>query len=406
METSVLNPIPEKEFERVLELSELDLDYSSLDEHFSDLTKLAAKVAGTDISLINLIDSFTQWSIANYGLPVDQTPREESVCQYTIVGDEPLEIKDLSRDNRFKEKDYVRKDPKLRFYYGIPLKTDDGNNIGTLCVLDDDSKHLTPEKVEMLKIIADEIVNRLFDLKVMSDMKKEITEANESKRKLSHDLRGPIGGIIGLAQIIEDQGDDNKMKEILELAELIRKGGESVLELADEILSKNKEEQERIPSENEFNLNTLKEKLEQLYPPQAASKDIDLTIANHSENEGIPFPKNKILQIVGNLISNAIKFTPKGGMVMVRQEFAKNDQGASHLLFVVKDTGKGISEKKINDILEGEAKSSNGTDGEVGYGFGLSLVKHLVDKMEGKIEVTSDEGKGCKFDITLPVKRK
>ena len=403
METNVVTPIPKNEFERVLELSELDLDYLNLDKHFSDLTKLAAKVAGTDISLINIIDSFTQWSIAGYGLPAHQTPREESVCQYTIMRDNPLEVRDLSADVRFKEKDYVKGEPNLRYYYGIPLKTEQGNNIGALCVLDDHSKYLTPEKVEMLEIIGDEIVKRLMDLKLMKEMKNQLTEAKESKRKLSHDLRGPIGGIIGLAQIIEEQGGDAKMKEILELATMIKKGGESILELADNILSASEEEKERIPSEDEFNLDTLKEKLEQLYAPQAASKDIDLTIANYSVNKGIPFPKNKILQVVGNLISNAIKFTPEGGMVMVRQEFVIS-QGLNSLLFTIKDTGRGISEDKIQQILEGKADSSDGTNGETGYGFGLSLVKHLVDKMGGSIQIASEEGKGCKFDISLPVK--
>ncbi|WP_198597312.1 GAF domain-containing protein [Gracilimonas amylolytica] len=120
METNVPGPIPDREYDRIMELSELDLDYSNLNSQFKDLTKLAAKVAGTDISLINLIDTFTQWSIAHYGLPVEQLPRENSVCQYTIMDDKPLEIKDLSSDDRFKTFDYVTQDPNLRYYYGVP----------------------------------------------------------------------------------------------------------------------------------------------------------------------------------------------------------------------------------------------------------------------------------------------
>lgn len=403
METNVLTPVPDKEYERILELSELDLDYSDLNEQFNDLTKLAAKVAGTDISLINLIDSFTQWSVANYGLPVTQTPREETVCQYTIMGDEPLEIEDLSSDIRFSERDYVRNAPNLRYYYGIPLKTTEGNNIGALCVLDEDRKHLTPEKVEMLKIIADEIVERLHSNKVMNELRSRLDASHEERRKLSHDIRGPLGGIIGLAQIIEDQGQNNKIEEILQLAEMIRKGGQSILELADDILSAKEDTGERKPNANEFTLDSLKNKLEQLYTPQAAAKDIDLTIANHSKNADIPFPRNKILQIVGNVISNAIKFTPEGGMVMVRQEYNATSD-TEDLLFTIKDTGIGLSEEKIREIQNGETISTPGTCGENGYGFGLSLVKHLIEKMGGQLEISSKQGDGCKFDITLHVK--
>jgi hypothetical protein len=70
---------------RLMALSEFDLDYLDLEASFADLTKLAAKVAGTSISLINLIDSFTQWSAFSFGLDIKQMPREDSVCQYTIM---------------------------------------------------------------------------------------------------------------------------------------------------------------------------------------------------------------------------------------------------------------------------------------------------------------------------------
>jgi len=89
-------PIPENEYERVLNLSDFNLDYSNFQDNFKDLAKLAASVAGTPISLVNLIDSYTQWTISNYGLDLEQMPREDSVCQYTIKYDEkPFEIEDL-----------------------------------------------------------------------------------------------------------------------------------------------------------------------------------------------------------------------------------------------------------------------------------------------------------------------
>src|SRR5215217_7373169 len=96
-------PIPKNEFERIIDLSEFDLDYSSLEDNFKDLARLAANVAGTNISLVNLIDSFTQWSVSTHGLDIEQMPREESVCQYTIMDKQPFEVVDLSADERFKD---------------------------------------------------------------------------------------------------------------------------------------------------------------------------------------------------------------------------------------------------------------------------------------------------------------
>ncbi len=89
-------PIPGNEFERVINLSDFNIDYSSFENNFKDLAKLAASVAGTSISLVNLIDSYTQWTISSHGFQIDQMSREDSVCQYTIAGlDEPFEVKDL-----------------------------------------------------------------------------------------------------------------------------------------------------------------------------------------------------------------------------------------------------------------------------------------------------------------------
>ncbi|MFX8933892.1 hypothetical protein ABTN02_19410, partial [Acinetobacter baumannii] len=89
-------PIPSNEAERLWVLSEFDIDYTEVSDVFKDLTRLAAKIAGTEISLINLIDTYTQWTISNYGLPIEQMDREDSVCQYTIAQPESFELKKLS----------------------------------------------------------------------------------------------------------------------------------------------------------------------------------------------------------------------------------------------------------------------------------------------------------------------
>lgn len=403
---SIHPPIPDNERERVFSLAELDIDYSDMQENLKDLTKLAAKVAGTEISLINLIDTFTQWTISNYGLPLKQIPREDSVCQYTIVSKESFEVNDLAGDDRFKDKFYVAGEPLLRYYFGVPLETNDGFKIGSLCVLDKIGKEITPEKVELLKIIAAEIVNRFMAVKVIQGLQNKVKEANENQRKVAHDIRGPLGGIINLAQLISTQGDNNKMEEVLGFIKLIQKSGSSLLELADEILSSDKktvsaDPTERKMREHELNLMAFKEKLEKLYLPQAIHKKIQFEVKTDKQSEQKPFNKNKLLQIAGNLISNAIKFTPEGGTVTV--DLALTGTGKKNLIQIsVSDSGTGMDQQKVEQILSGNAESSGGTQGEKGYGFGLSLVKHLVESLQGSIQIQSLPGKGTRFDIVLP----
>ncbi len=392
-------PIPINEMERLTSLSEFDLDYSDLESNFKDLTLLAAKVAGTPISLINLIDSYTQWTISSHGLDLTQMPREDSVCQYTILGDNNFEVKDLSIDERFKEKFYVADHPKLKYYLGVPLQTNSGVNLGALCVLDSSLKEVSPEKVELLKIIANEIVNRLTALKVIANLKNRLAESKETNKKVAHDIRGPIGGIIGLAQLISEQGDDNKLDEVLEFIKLIQKSGTSLLELADEILSGDKETLKL--QSNEFNLLLLKDKLEKLYAPQALNKTINFQVFINSKVEQVPFSKDKLLQIIGNLVSNALKFTPLGGSVKVNLDLQIIDD-KNYLNILVSDSGAGLTQGKINEILSGSATSSDGTSGEIGYGFGLALVKYLITGLKGTFDIESNEGNGATFKITLP----
>ncbi len=397
------NPLPENEMQRIIKLSDFDIDYSGVQDALQDLSKLAAKVAGTDISLVNLIDSFTQWSVSNYGLQIEQMPREDSVCQYTIVAKEQFEVKDMSVDERFSNKFYVKTDPLLRYYFGVPLQTDDGFNLGALCVMDKIGREITPEKVELLKIIANEIVNRLTTIKVIQSLKSKIKDAHETQKKVAHDIRGPIGGIIGLAQIISEQGDSNKMDEVLEFIGLIQKSGNSLLDLADEILSTDKKNNAGSENgrSNEFNLLVLKDKLEKLYAPQAKNKKIHFIVNTVAAAGGIPIFKNKLLQIIGNLISNAIKFTPEEGSVTVDLNLISG-KVKNTLDIVVRDSGVGLTEDRINYILNGTASSTDGTGGEQGYGFGLALVKHLVDGLHGTMHIISKPGEGTNFEIKLP----
>jgi signal transduction histidine kinase len=256
-----------------------------------------------------------------------------------------------------------------------------------------------------MKIIADEIVARLKTFKVMEGLKSRLLEAKQTQKKVAHDIRGPLGGIVGLAQIIRDQGESNQMDEVLEFINLIHKSGNSILDLAEEILETHKEKggikPAATPTGNEFNLTVFKDKLEKLYGPQAKHKNIRFQVLTTTLTEKVPFSKNKLLQITGNLISNAMKFTPEGGEVTVDLRLIINSDMLA-LQILVTDSGVGMSAENMNAILSGNASSTEGTGGEQGFGFGLALVKHLVDSLDGKIAITSERGKGTTFEINLP----
>ncbi len=397
--------IPTNEMERLMALNDLDLDYHNLEESLSDLTKLAAKIAGTKFSLVNLIDHYTQWSVSTFGIDIDQVPREDSICQYLVYdhNKKDLEIENLSEDERFLGKNFITNGAKLNYYYGIPLKIQGELSLGALCVIDTDSKKITPEKKEMLAIIANEVVNRLRINKAIDGLKNKVQESEKVKVKVAHDIRGPLGGIIGLAEIIQLQGNKNRLEEVLEFISLIRKSSKSLLELADEILTLDYGgKSEAKGSGEEFTLNSVKSKIKTMYEPQALTKNIQLSIEVDFPNADVPIPKNKVLQILGNLVSNSIKFTPFGGEITVKLNL--EILGCEKLIiFEVRDSGGGMEADKIQNILNGKAASTDGSMAEKGFGFGLNLVLHLVNSLNGKLELKSKPGIGTTFLIQIPV---
>lgn len=390
--------LPPNELERLSSLFELDLDYTSLDNSFKDLSYLAAKITGTEISLISFIDSYTQWVISKFGLDISQTAIEDTVCQYTILENDHLEIEDLSNDVRFSTKAFVGEPMNLKYYLGIPLKSKNGFNVGSLCVIDKQQHKLSADKIEQLKIIADQIIVRINDMNAIKSLEKKLSSQTDAYQKISHDIRGPIAGIIGLAEMINDNTDDYSKDELHDMVGMMGNSGQSVLDLADEIL---KNALETKAGEEIFNLKLFKEKLDQLYQPQAFNKEITLDILANKTFNTLQIRKDKLLQISGNLISNAIKFTSQKGSINVGLDLVVENDSRT-LILTVKDTGKGIEESDVVEILKGTAESSKGTIGEKGFGLGLPTVKKLIEELNGTMSITSTLNVGTFFEVKIP----
>ncbi|PKV75184.1 GAF domain-containing sensor histidine kinase [Pontibacter ramchanderi] len=405
---SMHQPLPQQapysgnENARVLDLMSFDLDYSALEKEFKTLTALAARVTGTQISLINLIDLYTQWTVASHGFPTEQCPRENTVCQYTILEPDHLEVKNLQEDERFKDLSGIKDGPMLRYYFGVPLRTPEGHNIGALCVMDTDEVTLSEEQVELLKALAHEVVQRLVLLKEVRQLRSELTEARAMNKRVAHDVRGPIGGIMGLAQRLIQKEGKSGSEEILKISQMVHKSATSLLALADEILRPTQQATNQSTIQNGITLSAFKEALEQLFQPQASEKAIGFTVHINEKLGDITFTKTKLMQIVVNLVSNALKFTPPLGEVTVHLDLTLS-QNNRVLRIVVQDTGIGLSQEQVDAMVLGQAPSTSGTLGEAGYGMGLQLVRQLLKSLHGTMQIKSTPGQGSAFELFIPI---
>jgi signal transduction histidine kinase len=389
--------LPTFELERAIELSELELDYEDTHKYLSDLTQLAALVAGTPFSLVNLLEIHTKWTVSNHGIVQDHMPRDISICQHVVHSNQELEVPNLSEDPRFMDRPFVMGEAGLRYYYGVPLLSLKRDlPIGVLCVLDNKPRELDPEKKELIKMISAQIVKRLIFVHEINRLQYEISIIKDTHHKVSHDIKGPLTGIIGIADLLEEHLRPDQTLDVLELVTLIKKSGESVIKLAEEIMNLS------FKSDNFSSTSgkSLLEKLKSLYKPQAMRKYIQFEAK--CDDFELEVPLTKIIQIVGNLISNAIKFTPLNGRVLA-EAYVEYKDHSNNLILRVHDSGQGMPPSIIKEILEGNAISSNGTSGEEEYGFGLRLVNHLVTTSGGTMHIDSSIGAGTVFEIKLPV---
>lgn len=151
-------PIPENEADRVATLRSYDILDTLPEQSYEDITKLAAFLCETPISLVSLIDADRQWFKSERGLGARETPRSQSFCANTLVDAETLIVRDAQTDPRFKDNPLVLGDPNIRFYAGAPIVTSDGQVMGTVCVIDTVPRDLSPERIEALEALARQVM--------------------------------------------------------------------------------------------------------------------------------------------------------------------------------------------------------------------------------------------------------
>ena len=134
------------------------------EQEFDDITLLASFICNTPIALISLVDKDRQWFKSRVGLDITETPRDIALCAHAILGDDIFEVTDAATDERFKDNPVVTGDLHLRFYAGVPLKTSDNHNVGTLCVIDRKPRRLDETQHAALKALARQIM-RLVELR-------------------------------------------------------------------------------------------------------------------------------------------------------------------------------------------------------------------------------------------------
>ncbi len=154
-------PIPADEAERQSVLDDFHVLDAPSDEDLDRLTRLASQMLGLPIALISLVDHDRQWFLSRVGLEASQTGRDVAFCAHAICGDEVMVVGDALHDERFRHNPLVQGDPHIRFYAGAPLHSQEGHNLGTLCVIGQEPRLLTGSERQLLEDLAALVMQHL-----------------------------------------------------------------------------------------------------------------------------------------------------------------------------------------------------------------------------------------------------
>ena len=212
-------------------------------------------------------------------------------------------------------------------------------------------------------------------------------------QNVSHELRTPLTAISGNAELLlNDDNRDSRMRH----AEVIGISAGRMASMLNSLLDYFRLDSRKVTIQSKpFKLSLIADTLETEFMAQVQSKHLTLTIHNYA-SEVVNGDKNRILSIGGNLLSNAIKFTDSGIITLT----TRYKDGVFTL--TVEDTGTGISEGQKERIFEPFERLGNAATQD-GFGLGLSIVKQLVELMDGSISVESEKEKGSKFTVVLPL---
>ena len=305
----------------------------------------------------------------------------------------------------------------IRSNIRVPLISHDAV-IGTLQMRSTIPNIYTDDHVRIAGDVGRQIVGAIANAQLYAEREKARGAEAASKAKseflanMSHELRTPLNSIIGFSEILQDQTFGELNERQSRHVGNVLSSGRHLLEIVKDVLDLSRVEAGRMELElTQFDVNALLEEADDIIRPMADMKGITVITVVEDEVPYLTADMGRIKQVVLNLLSNALKFTPKGGKVkmeasVVQDGVLGSDEAVPAMRISVSDTGIGIRPEDLNRVFEAfEQVDSTYSKAEEGTGLGLALSGRLVELHGGRIWVESEgvDGKGSTFTVVLPV---
>lgn len=400
-------PLPPDEAARLADLRSFAILDTPHDPRFDRLVQLAARVFGTQGAVVTLLDEHRLWFKAYTGIDIRELPREHGFCSWAVLKDELCIAEDLTQDARFADNPLVTGEAGLRFYAGAPLISRDGHCLGTLALFDTVSRKFDQTQRDQLHEFAGLVMDALELHRSLAETeaaREEAMLASRSKGEflafMSHELRTPLNAVIGFAEMLESEAygplGDAHYKEY---STLIGQAGKHLLEVITSILDLSRIEAGKMT----LTLDRLKivseaDAVISLLLTQARQKELSLVMdASLHALPVLHADRSAFRQVLLNLISNAIKFTPTEGRIVV-----SGMTDPDSIRISISDDGPGIAPADLLRLGEAFYQAGPKTQRKQGSGLGLAISHRLMALHGGRLAMASELGRGTTATMIFP----
>ena len=387
---------------RLRTLRGLNILDTGAEEPFDRLTRLACRCLGVPVALVSLVDVDRQFFKSQSGLPEPwatdrQTPLSHSFCQHVVRTGEPLLVDDARDDPVLRDNGAVREAGVIA-YAGFPLVTPEGLVLGSFCAIDTRPRQWTENDAAIVRDLAEATMSEV-------QLKRATAAAEAANRAkdrflatLSHELRTPLSPVLLLANAIAE--DAALPDSVRADARTIDRNVRQQSRLVDDLLDVTRIENGKVSlATGRVDLHGLLGEVVADVLGDADRKRLTVSLRPAANRHHIDGDAGRLRQVFGNLVRNAVKFTPAGGRVTV----ATADGADGRVRVTVADTGIGVEQSVLPRLFDPFEQGSRAiTDEFSGLGLGLAIAKGLVEAHGGAIAAASDgPGHGTTFTVEL-----
>lgn len=380
------------------------VSYSILDtlpeSDYDSITKMASMICKSKISLISFVDQNRLFFKSRYGLDVSEAHEEFSFCASAIQsGDDIYIIENACEDPTYKSNPMVLNDPKICFYAGVPLISEEGFPLGTINVIDSYPRTIDSQQIEMLKMLGKQVENLLTLRKNRLKLKKSLDLLEVKNEDLenfayiaAHDMKTPLINISSLITIVLNKDSEGLSASQIKKMQVVGATAEKLARLTDALLNYSKMSLNGM-SYVKIDVKEVFKTIQLMYKSERVHFNVQ------TDFDSLYFSELGFYQIVSNLLINGIKYNDKH---RIEINIELRDLKESWQLRV-SDNGIGIDEKDFKHVFQNfSTLKTKDRYGNYGCGLGLSIMTKMIKDHKGKVDLESEVGKGSTFIVEIP----